>query len=118
MDDATRKALARDRVVDITTIGRKSGQPRRIEIWYHRVGGRYYLSGLPGRRDWYANVLENPRFTFHLKQSSLASLAAVATPITDPAERRRIFAEIVSNPRHYEKWVEGSPLVEVTFPED
>jgi deazaflavin-dependent oxidoreductase (nitroreductase family) len=118
MDDATRRALARDRVVDITTIGRRSGQPRRIEIWYHRVGGRYYISGLPGRRDWYANLQAEPRFTFHLKQSTFASLPALATPITDSAERRRVFTEIVSNPRHYEKWLAGSPLVEVTFIEE
>jgi deazaflavin-dependent oxidoreductase (nitroreductase family) len=103
--------------VDITTIGRKSGQPRRIEIWYHRVDGRYYLSGLPGRRDWVANLEANPRFTFHLKRSAHASLPALAVPVTDAAERRRIFARIVSNPRYYERWVAGSPLVEVAFPD-
>jgi deazaflavin-dependent oxidoreductase (nitroreductase family) len=118
MDDTARKALARDRVIDITTTGRKSGRPRRVEIWYHRVGGRIYISGLPGRRDWYANLQADPRFTFHLKQSTRASLPAVATLITDSGERRRIFAAIVSNPRHYEKWVAGSPLVEVTFLEE
>ncbi len=36
MDKKAKQALAQDQVIDITTIGRKSGQPRRIEIWFHR----------------------------------------------------------------------------------
>ncbi len=33
MDPALEKALETDRVIDITTTGRKTGEPRRIEIW-------------------------------------------------------------------------------------
>lgn len=117
MDDAVLAALATDRVIDITTIGRKSGRPRRIEIWYHRVGDRYYLTGLPGKRGWYANLEANPSFTFHLKRSVVADLPATATLITDDAERRRIFRSIVSRSLDYNAWVAGSPLVEVTFEE-
>jgi hypothetical protein len=42
--------------VDITTTGRRTGLPRRIEIWFQRVNGRYYLSTLPGTHveDWIA----------------------------------------------------------------
>ncbi len=45
MSDQTAAALAQDRIIDITTIGRKTGAPRRIEIWFHRVDGRYYITG-------------------------------------------------------------------------
>ena len=41
MDATTLAALGRDQVIDITTTGRKSGEQRRIEIWFHRVDGRY-----------------------------------------------------------------------------
>jgi hypothetical protein len=74
MDKGLRQALARDRVIDITTTGRKSGQPRRIEIWFHRLDGRLFITGLPGHRSWYANLLANPAFTFHLKGSAKADL--------------------------------------------
>jgi hypothetical protein len=40
LDERIRDALARDRTIDITTVGRRSGKPRRIEIWFHNVGGR------------------------------------------------------------------------------
>ena len=39
MDEETRQALARDRTIDITTIGRTSGQPRRKELG-HRAAWR------------------------------------------------------------------------------
>ncbi len=115
-------ALDRDDTIDITTTGRQSGRPQRIEIWFKRVDGRTYITGTPGRRDWYANLLANPRFTFHLKQSLQADLPARARPITDEAERRRILADPVmawyhSQVRSLEELVAGSPLVEVLFEE-
>lgn len=133
-DDKIRQALAidrsstaRDRTVDITTIGRRSGRPRRIEIWFHHVLGRWYLSSTPAKPGWYANLKANPRFTFHLKHGARADLAATAVPVTDEAERRRIFSYIVDDlnqphnparipqPTHLEDWMAGSPLVEIVF---
>jgi hypothetical protein len=43
MDDHVRKALEQGHVIDITTIGRKSGLPRRIEIAFYNLDGRLYL---------------------------------------------------------------------------
>ncbi|MCE7984260.1 MAG: DUF385 domain-containing protein [Caldilinea sp. CFX5] len=123
MNATIQQALDQDETIDITTIGRKSGQPKRMEIWFRRVAGRTYITGTPGQRDWYANLLAEPRFTFHLKESVQADLPARAQPITDPAERRRILADPVM--RWYQQQVgsldelvAGSPLVEVLFEED
>ncbi len=116
MDATIREALRTDRTIDITTTGRRSGRPRRIETWFYRVGGNLYLTGSPGRRDWYANVVANPAFVFHLKESVVADLPAIATPITDDAERRRIFTEIMADlnqPEHLDAWIAGSPLAEM-----
>jgi hypothetical protein len=54
MDADVERALGTDKVIDITTTGRRSGRETRLEIWFHRVGGRYYITGRPGARDWYA----------------------------------------------------------------
>src|SRR5918994_4742823 len=118
MDDRVRNALVNDRTIDITTIGRASGLPRRIETWFYRVDDQIYLTGSPGRRDWYANLLANPGFAFHLKQSVAADLPARATPITDPEERRAIFERILSDlggAQDLEAWLAGSPLMAVSF---
>lgn len=118
LDERIAQALKRDRTIDITTIGRKSGQPRRIEIWFYRAGGRIYLSGGPGRRSWYANLLANPEFTFHLKGSVRADLPARAKPVTDPGERRSVFSTILNDMHMRDKlesWVAESPLMDVEF---
>ena len=118
MDDDVRGALGRDRTIDITTIGRQSGEARRIETWFHNLDGRIFLTGTPGKRDWYANLVANPRFTFHLKESAQRDLSAKATPITDPATRRAVFViilERLGRSKDLEAWEAGSPLVEVAF---
>jgi F420H(2)-dependent quinone reductase len=94
MDERIQHALARDRTIDITTRGRKTGQLHRTELWFHHIDGQVYITGAPGRRDWYANLLVHPEFTFHLKQSVKADLPARATPILDRARRRAIIASI------------------------
>src|SRR5690349_12539398 len=95
MDERVRHALENDRTIDVTTIGRNSGEPRRIEIWFYRYDGRFFLSGSPGTRDWYGNLLAHPEFTFHLKGSTQADLPAIARPIEDPGERREVIAGIL-----------------------
>lgn len=116
MDAEIERALRTDSLIDMTTTGKQSGQPRRIEIAFHAIDGTLYITGLPGKRDWYANLLANPHFVFHLKQSVQADLAATATPITDDAERRRILALVVqkwNRQDQLEAFVQSSPLVAV-----
>ncbi|WP_435193587.1 nitroreductase/quinone reductase family protein [Streptomyces sp. NRRL F-5630] len=132
--NAIRQALAIDtsstaweRTVDITTIGAKTGKARRIEIWFHHIDDRWYLSSTPARRDWYRNLQVNPQFTFHLKHGVHADLRATALPVTDPERRRRFFQYIVDDvnqphnpalvhqPQRVQDWIDGSPLLEIVF---
>ncbi len=116
MDEQIERALKQDQTIDIITTGRKSGQPRRVEIWFHRVGDRIYITGTPGPRAWLANLRANPEFTFHLKETVQADLPARARVIDDPAERRRVMAAVLQKlgrPDDLEEWVQKSPLVEV-----
>jgi deazaflavin-dependent oxidoreductase (nitroreductase family) len=120
-----------DRTIDITTTGRRSGEPRRIEIVFYRFEGSIYLTGIPTDRprSWLLNLAAEPSFTFHLKKGVVADLPATATVITDPAERRRILSPFVEqfNQRRdpsgpypeavLEEWVERSPLARISFPE-
>jgi deazaflavin-dependent oxidoreductase (nitroreductase family) len=122
MDETIKQALAHGLTCDITTTGRISGKPRRIEIWYFMVDGRVYITGTPGPRDWYANLLAQPRMVFHIKEGAQADLPGHANPITDPAERRRIMGAVMRNNSWFrtqsfdlDAWVARSPLVEVEF---
>lgn len=112
-----RDELTHGQLIDITTTGRRTGQPRRIELAFHNVDGRVVISGHPGRpRDWLANLAAKPAFTFHLKGRLVADLPARARVITDRDERERLLRPIAR------LWgidlglmVASAPLVEVTF---
>ena len=117
-DEAIQRALSRGHRIDITTTGRRTGQPRRIEIVFHNFGGRLFISGMPSsrKRSWIANLEADPRFTFHLKEPGVtADLAATARVITDEAERRAIMTLVAAAWRRtdLETMVAKSPLIEV-----
>lgn len=113
-------ALEHGHTIDITTTGRRSGEPRRIEIVFHNIGGRIYISGIPRpeKRDWLLNLEAEPRFTFHLKGRVRADLPAIARVIEDQAERREVLPQVARNWRRndVDVMVRYSPLVEVSFP--
>jgi F420H(2)-dependent quinone reductase len=136
MRDEIRRALAVDadsavqqRTIDITTTGRRSGDPRRIETVFRRVDGVIYLTGIPASRPraWLLNLTADPTFTFHLKHEVVADLPATATVITDPAERRQILDPIVEDFNRQngpdsewgeavlDDWVADAPLARVSF---
>jgi hypothetical protein len=122
-------ATMEERTVDITTTGRRSGEPRRLETVFHRFGDDIYLSGIPAPRPraWLLNLAAEPHFVFHLKHGVVADLPATATVITDAESRRPILSQFVGefNRRQgpdspwpeavLEEWVQNSPLVKVTF---
>jgi deazaflavin-dependent oxidoreductase (nitroreductase family) len=122
-----KRSPATERTVDITTAGARTGRPRRIEIWFHRVDGRYYLSSFPARPGWYANLRANPRFTFHLKHGVRADLEATAVPVSAASQRRAVLRHItddlnqphnpgrITQPALLDEWMAGSPLIEVVF---
>jgi deazaflavin-dependent oxidoreductase (nitroreductase family) len=117
MDDAIRRALSRGEVIDITTTGRQTGAPRRIEIVYHVIDGRIWISGMPRRerRSWVANLEADPRLTVHLKGSVTADLPATARIVDDPDERRRVLTGVAAawNRADVDAMVAYSPLIEV-----
>jgi deazaflavin-dependent oxidoreductase (nitroreductase family) len=112
--------LSDDPTIDITTIGRRTGKPRRIEIWMLDVDGRFFITGTPGRRDWLANLNDQPDFVVHLKRHAHEDLPARATVVTDRDTRRRVIEHLSA--RWYrgqasiDDLVANAPMVEVTFP--
>ncbi len=121
MDPRILAALGRSQVIDFTTTGRKSGQPRRIEIFLHNLGGRLVISGLPSQertRAWLRNVAANPAVTLHLKEGLAADVPATARVVSDPAERRQLLEGVARNWRRTDLDVmqEHSPLIELCVP--
>ena len=108
--------LARVRTVDLTTYGRRSGLPRRIEIWWFHFEDRFIITGTPGRRDWLANVLADPRVVVHVLGEDIEAAASV---IDDFEFRRRFFTRPetswYSSQAQLDLLVDTAPMIEVTF---
>ena len=109
MRDRLAAALAYSETVDITTIGRRSGAPRRIEIWMFAFEETFVVTGTPGRRDWYANILSDPRVTIHVKYPESFDVHTEASVVEDLGFRRRFFA--AREPAWYRSQVELDRLV-------
>jgi len=120
LEPTVRAALDRGGIIDITTTGRRSGEPRRIEIVFHNVDGRIVISGMPMRdrtRAWIHNLEADPSLTVHLKQGISADLAGTARVVTDEAERRHLLVHVARNWNRtdVDAMVAWSPLIEVTI---
>ncbi|HEY7941014.1 MAG TPA: nitroreductase/quinone reductase family protein [Candidatus Limnocylindrales bacterium] len=118
MDHSTHDALARSQLIDMTTTGRKTGQPRRIEIGLHSIDGRLYISGMPRadhKRAWILNLERDPRVTLSLKQTAHVEVPATARIIEDPVERRQVLELIAVRwgRTDVDVMAAHSPLIEV-----
>jgi deazaflavin-dependent oxidoreductase (nitroreductase family) len=68
----------------LTTRGRRSGQPREIEIWYTHHDGRYYVIAEHAESDWVKNILADPAVSFRIGEASFAGQARVVEAHADP----------------------------------
>jgi deazaflavin-dependent oxidoreductase (nitroreductase family) len=81
----------------LTTTGAKSGQQRTTPVMYLPEGDHWYvfasMGGAPTSPAWYHNLVAHPDVTVEIGTDKFE---ARATPVTDRAERDRVYAEQVS----------------------
>ena len=75
--------------LEITTTGRKSGEPRSTTIWFvvDDKGRLYVQAGSGGKADWYLNLLKTPAVTVQIAE---LTMTGVAKPIDDLTEVERV----------------------------
>ena len=77
-------------VADLITIGRKTGQPRTVELRFvYRQGCFYASSSRVQGKHWCQNMLNNPAVEMKVRGEKLA---CVARQITDDNLRREILS--------------------------
>jgi deazaflavin-dependent oxidoreductase (nitroreductase family) len=113
-------ALPQTGTCDLSTVGRRSGRWRRVEIWYVVVDGELVVTGTPGARDWLANLRTTPHAVIHVRDPD-RELAVTAHEVTDAVERRRLVGEAWRLQPWYaeqaysvDDWVRDSPIVTLT----
>lgn len=119
MNNDVNEALHRSQLIDLTTTGRRSGLPRRIEIFLHDEGGVLFITGMPRRdrtRDWIHNITADPSVIVHLKVGIQADVPATARIITDPREARPLIEAAARRWRRddVDEMIAHSPLIVLT----
>lgn len=80
--------VANESTLEITTTGRKSGQPRTKPIWFvYDQGALYIQSGKDGKTHWYRNLQKNPQTQLKIGQLTLTGKSQF---VTDMAEIERV----------------------------
>ena len=84
----------------VTTTGRRSGRPHRIEIWYATHGDTLYLLAGGGRTsDWVQNLCAEPTVVVELDGDTRPARARVIEP-GEEMERARMLVHAKYAPRN------------------
>ncbi len=105
MDGAGLGELADQAFCYLTTTGRRSGNPHRIEIWFGAHGRTLYLLAGGGHAaDWVRNLEANPEVTVEIAEHGWQATARVVTDNEEEQHARRLLAS------KYQGWREGAAL--------
>jgi deazaflavin-dependent oxidoreductase (nitroreductase family) len=103
----------------LTTVGRRTGRPHRIEIWFALHQGRLYLlAGGRERADWVRNLQANPRVTVELGVGTYGGVARVleAGTAEDRLARDLLVTKYARTEDNLDEWGRTSLPVVVEFP--
>ncbi len=92
----TRGRLGGKNIVLLTTIGKKSGQPRTKPLFHLKEGTSYFVFASAGGNEknpaWYANLAANPKVTI---EDHGRTINGIASTVNGP-ERSRIWQMLVA----------------------
>lgn len=112
----SRDDLARLPFCFLTTTGRRSGRPHRIEIWFALRGDTIYLlAGGRDRSDWVRNAIASPAVSVEIADEVLTGTARVLSPDQDEdaLARRLLVAKYRSGEDDLASWARTSLPVAV-----
>ena|SRR5581483_9123494 len=83
-------------ILELTTTGRKSGQPRKVSLVYIKNGSAYVVAGSNAGRDrhpaWFFNLRSHPQVLVRIKKRQIIAVAE----IVDPEHRRALWEQLVT----------------------
>ena len=92
----------------LTTVGRRTGRPHEVEIWFGVSGDTLYMiSGNGPGADWYRNALATPAVRLRI---ATELRTGVARNVAHPAERR-VVGELMGAKYPWD----GDPSIGLTF---
>jgi deazaflavin-dependent oxidoreductase (nitroreductase family) len=99
--------IAEQRVLHLTTIGRRTGLPREIEIWFVVCSERFYLFAETGEAAaWVKNIRQNPEVVVRIGERQIPAMARVLDRETD----RELWDQVAAIADHKYGWGDGLPV--------
>jgi deazaflavin-dependent oxidoreductase (nitroreductase family) len=96
--------LAKEEYCYLTTKGRVSGRPHKIEIWFGIHGNTLYLLSGSRESDWVRNLLKEPTVTVRIAKHTFSGSARLVKDQEEERRARYLIAE------KYQEWEEGKTL--------
>lgn len=91
----------------LTTVGRRTGRPHTIEIWFGHAGDALYLlAGGGSRADWVRNLMGEPEVGLRVGSHEGPARAEIVTDPEEDALARRLLAA------KYQGWRPGTEMSE------
>jgi len=76
-----------------TTIGRVTGNPHEIEIWFGLNESTLYLMSGDGKSDWVKNLKKNPAVTVRITKQTFNAIARLVTDQNEELLARTLLAD-------------------------
>jgi deazaflavin-dependent oxidoreductase (nitroreductase family) len=96
--------LAQEDYCYLTTMGRVSGRPHEIEIWFGVKNNTLYLLSGSEKSDWVKNLLKDSTVTVRITKHNFTGIARVVKDQEEELRARYLVAE------KYQEWEEGKTL--------
>ena len=104
------ESIAEEQALYLSTIGRSTGLPREIEIWFIVCRERFYLFAETGEAaGWVKNIRRNSKVKVRIRNRQIEGIARVLDRQAD----RKLWDEVATVARHKYGWGDGLP-VEIT----
>ena len=110
MARASLQSVADEQILYLTTVGRTTGLPREIEIWFVVYREHFYLFAETGEAaGWVKNIRRNPKVTVQIGERQINATARVLDRQAD----RKLWDEVAAIADRKYGWGDGLP-VEIT----
>ena len=97
-------SLSKEEFCYLTTIGRVTGNPHEIEIWFGIQGNSVYLmSGGGTKADWVKNLVKSPNVTVRIAKRTFAGTARLVKEEQEEMTARHLLAD-----KYKEREADGS----------
>lgn len=91
--------VASQRLIHVTTIGRKTRNPHTVELWFAVRNGKVYLSHEGSETDWMKNIKNNDQISFEIGGKNFTGRAHLLENGTEEAWE----AEVTLYEKYYGK---------------